>query len=148
MEVILKTDVEKLGSKDDIVKVKPGYARNYLIPKGMAIPATESNKKAHQEILKQRAFKEKKIIEKFENISKKLSKLNIKITAKAGEKGKIFGSITSVHLSEELNKNGFEINKKQIYIENEPIKQLGKYKAIINLHKKVKTEIEFEVVEA
>ncbi len=147
MEIILKQEVENLGSKDEIVKVKPGYARNFLIPQGMAIPATESNKKILAENLRQRAHKEAKILEEAKKAAEGISALSIKVGAKAGENGKIFGSVNALQIAEAVQKAGFAIDRKQItLIDAENIKTLGVYKAKVKLHKEVSTEIEFEVV--
>jgi large subunit ribosomal protein L9 len=147
MEVILKKDVAHLGYKDDIVKVKDGYGRNYLMPRGLAIPATESAKKIHAENLKQRAHKEAKLKAEAEKIVSKLKEVAVKVGAKAGESGKIFGSVNTIQLSDSLKKLGFDIDRKNITLKNEPIKTLGKYEAIVKLHKEVSTQITFEVVE-
>ena len=146
MEIILKQEVQNLGSKDEIVKVKPGYARNYLIPQGLAISATESAKKMLSENLKQRAHKEAKILEDMQSMSTQLSGKSFKVGAKAGENGKIFGSVNTIQLADALQKEGYKIDRKQISIKEESIKQLGNYKASIKLHKEVSVEIDFEVV--
>jgi large subunit ribosomal protein L9 len=146
MEVILKKDVKNLGSKDDIVKVKDGYGRNYLIPKGLAIIANESNKKQLAEILKQRAFKEQKLKEEALKNAKKLESLAIKVGAKAGESGKIFGSVNNIQIADALKKLGIEVDRKNITLKDDSIKHLGKYKASVKLHKEVIVDIEFEVV--
>lgn len=146
MEVILKKDVAHLGSKDELVIVKNGYGRNYLIPHGHAILATESLKKVHQENLKQRAHKDKKMMEDALVIAKKLKAARIKVSTKVGEKGKIFGSINSIQVAESISALGFTIDRKDIVIKNEPIKQTGVYQAEVKFHKEVKETIEFEVV--
>ncbi len=146
MEVILKQDIPTLGDKDDIVKVKNGYARNYLIPKGLAIAATSATKKMHDENLKQRAHKEEKLKNEAVEISKKLKEVAITIGAKTSSTGKIFGSVNTIQLAEALNKQGFNVERKFISIPDDSIKQVGKYKAKIKLHKEVITEIEFEVI--
>lgn len=147
MEVILKKDVIKLGDRDDIVKVRDGYARNYLIPRGLAVMATEPARKMHQENLKQRAHKEAKIKEEAQKIASKLAEVHIKVGAKAGDNGKIFGSVNTIQVSDALKKLGFDIDRKQIAIKNEPIKVLGAYEAIIKLHKEITQTIKFDVVE-
>jgi large subunit ribosomal protein L9 len=147
MKVILKQDVEKLGDANDIVNVKPGFGRNYLIPQGMAILATESAQKMHAETLKQRAHKEGKLKSEAESLATKIAAAEIKVGAKAGENGKIFGSVNTIQLSENLKKLGFDIDRKHITIKDEPIKNLGKYKADVKLHKEIIQTIEFEVVE-
>lgn len=146
MEIILKQDVKNLGSKDEIVKVKNGYGRNYLIPNGLAIIANESNKKQLEEIKKQRAFKEQKLKEEAQKLAKKLESLSVKVGAKAGETGKIFGSVNNIMLADALKKLGIDVDRKNITLKEESIKNLGKYSATIKLHKEVIVEIEFEVV--
>jgi len=146
MEVILKANIEKLGAKDEIVTVKPGYARNYLIPRGYAIAATESAKKVLAENLKQRAHKETKILAEAQETAEKLGALNIKIGTKASETGKIFGSVNTIQLSEALLKEGFNIDRKSISLSDEHIKMLGAYEAKIKLHKEVSAMVKFEVV--
>ncbi len=147
MEVILKKDVDKLGYKDDVVKVKPGYGRNFLIPQGYAVLASASAKKAHEEVLRQRSHKQEKVkAEALEN-SEKLAKATIKVGAKVGENGKIFGSVNTVQVADALKKLGFDIDRKSISIKNEPIREVGSYTATVILHKEVKQEITFEVAE-
>ena len=146
MEIILKQDIHNLGDKDDIVTVKDGYARNYLIPQGMAVNATASAKKQHAEILKQRAHKEEKIKEEALKISEKLKDVSLTIGAKTSSKGKIFGSVNTIQLSEALKEKGFDIERKNISIKEDWIKEIGKYTAKVRLHKEVKIEIPFEIV--
>ncbi len=146
MEVILKSNIEKLGAKDEIVNVKPGYARNYLIPRGYAVAATTSTRKMHAENLKQRAHKETKILADSQGLADKLSALEIKIGAKASETGKIFGSVNTIQLAEALTKAGFAIDRKSISINEEHIKMLGNYEAKVKLHKDVSAVLKFEVV--
>lgn len=146
MEIILKQDVQNLGFRDDIVTVKNGYGRNYLIPRGMAILATPSAKKVLAENLKQRAFKEKKLIEDAKNLAKELQKLEIKISAKVGSGDKLFGSVNSANLVEELSKVGHSIDKKFVYVAGGNIKRTGKYEASIRLHREVICALPFEVV--
>jgi len=146
MEIILLKDVENLGFADDIVKVKNGYGRNYLIPQGYAILATPSAKKVLQEKLKQRAFKEKHIVEEAQKLAQKLKSLQIKIPAKTGASGKLFGSINNQNLAEVLANEGFKIEKKFITVVGGNIKRLGKYQAKIRLHRDVIVDLEFEVV--
>ncbi|MFI5203076.1 MAG: 50S ribosomal protein L9 [Flavobacteriales bacterium] len=147
MEVILKKDVIKLGDCDDVVKVRDGYARNYLIPRGLAIMATDSARKMHTENLKQRSHKATKIKEEAQQIATKLADVLIKVGAKAGDNGKIFGSVNTIQVSDALKKLGFDIDRKQILIKNEPIKVLGSYEASIKLHKEITQIVKFEVVE-
>jgi large subunit ribosomal protein L9 len=146
MEIILKQDIQNLGYKDDIVKVKDGYARNYLIPKGMAINATNSAKKVHQEILKQRAHKEEKIKKEAQTIAEQLKSISLSIGAKTSSKGKIFGSVNTIQISEALKEKGFDIDRKIITIKEDLIKEVGKYTAKVRLHKEVQIEVPFEIV--
>jgi len=147
MELILKKDVENLGFKDDLIKVKNGYGRNYLIPKGFAILATVSAKKVLAETLKQRAFKEAKIVKDANKLAEVLSALEIKITAKAGRTGnKLFGSINNINLAEALEAAGQSIDKKFITVLGGTIKTLGKSQAKIRLHRDVVVDFDFEVV--
>ena len=146
MELILKNDVQNLGFKDDIVIVKNGYGRNFLIPKGLAILATDSAKKVLAENIKQREFKEKKIVDEAKKVSKKLEKIEVKLSAKAGKAGKLFGSVSNANLADELNNIGFEFDKKIISVKGGLIKKLGSYTASIRLHRDVVSEISFEVV--
>lgn len=147
MEIILKQEVEHVGSKDEIVTVKPGFARNYLIPQGYAIPATPANKKILAENLKQRAHKEAKILEEAKKLAEAIQNLTLKVGAKAGENDKIFGSVNSLQLAEAYAKAGHNIDRKQItLIDSDSIKTLGTYKAKVKLHKEVSVEVNFEVV--
>ena len=148
MELILKNDVENLGFKDDIVEVKNGYGRNFLIPQGLAILATPSAKKVLAENLKQRAFKEQKLVDNANAVSKKILALDIKIPAKAGGTGKLFGSIGNADLSVALQTAGHDIEKKFIKIIGGTVKVLGKHQAEIRLHREVKLQLEFEVTKA
>ena len=145
MEIILKQDVENLGHKNDIVTVKDGYANNYLIPKGMAIIATPSARKMYEEIGRQRAHKEEKEKEKAEELAKQLDGLTLEIGAKTSSKGKIFGSVNTLQIAEELNKKGIQVDRKNIEIKEEPIKEVGTYTATVKLHKEVSRDITFEV---
>ena len=145
MEVILKQDINNLGQKDDIVNVKDGYASNFLIPKGYAINATPSARKIHAETMRQRAHKEAKIREEAIEVSKKLEGIFLEIGAKTSTKGKIFGSVNTIQIAEALAEKGFEIDRKNILIKEELIKEVGKYTATIKLHKDVKVEISFEI---
>lgn len=146
MEIILLQDIPKLGNKDEIVKVKNGYGRNYLIPKGMAKMATPSEKKIHAENLKQRAHKEEKIRIEAEAMAEKLNGLRLVIGAKTSSTGKIFGSVNTIQIAESLKEKGFDIDRKNIILPEDIVKEVGSYKAVIRLHKEVKAEIEFEVV--
>ena len=146
MELILKKDVENLGFADDIVTVKSGYGRNYLIPQGLAVLATPSMKKVLAETLKQRAFKEKKIVDDAKEESEKLNGLEIKIAAKAGNDNKLFGSVSNANLAEALEKEGVEIDKKFISIAGGLIKRTGQYEATIRFHREVIEKLTFEVI--
>ena len=147
MEVILKQDVHTLGYKNDIIKVKEGYARNFLIPKKLAIVATETNRKVLAETMRQRAFKEEKIKKEAQKIADTLCSITLKIGAKAGTSGKIFGSVNSLQIAEAIQKQfNFEIDRKKIIVDGESIKELGTYSAKVNLHKEVKLDVKFEVV--
>lgn len=145
MEVILRKNVDKLGYKDDVVEVKPGYGLNFLIPQGYAIMASASAKKAHMEVLRQRSHKEEKIKEEAQAIADKLNGLTVKIGAKVGENGKIFGSVNTVQLSEALKAKDVDIDRKSLKIKEEPIKEVGTYTATANLHKEVSADFSFEV---
>lgn len=145
MEVILKQDIQGLGYKDDIVNVKPGYGRNYLIPQGIAIFATDSNRKMVAENIKQASHKAEKIKKDAEEIAKKIGDITIELKTKAGESGKIFGAITTVQLAEALKDKGFDIDRKKISF-NTTIKELGDYTASLDLHREVQHEINIKVV--
>lgn len=147
MEVILKQEVENLGGKDELVTVKNGYGLNYLIPQGFAVMATAGNKKMLAETIKQRAHKEAKLIASAKELATKLEALTVKIGAKAGDNGKIFGSVNNIQIADAIKKQGLEIDRKAIIINEEAVKTLGKYNAKVKLHKEVVVEIEFEVVE-
>jgi large subunit ribosomal protein L9 len=146
MQIILKENIEKLGAKDEIVAVKAGYARNYLIPRGYAVPATDSALKMHAENLKQRAHKETKILAEAQATAEKMASVSIKLVTKASDTGKIFGSINTIQLSEALAKEGFAVDRKSISISEEHIKNLGTYEARVKLHKEVSATFNFEVV--
>ncbi|WP_353182104.1 50S ribosomal protein L9 [Parapedobacter lycopersici] len=145
MEVILKQDIKKLGEKDDIVSVKPGYGRNYLIPQGFAVLATESSKKVLAENIRQAQFKQDKIKKDATELAAKLESVKLTIGAKAGETGKIFGSVNSIQVAEALKQQGFDVDRRRITFEEDP-KVLGEYVANLNLHKEVKVQVPFEVV--
>ncbi len=144
MELILKQDVENLGFKDDIVTVKNGYGRNFLIPQKQAILATVSAKKVLAENLKQRAFKEKKIVDDANKIAEALKALEIKIPAKVGTGDKLFGSVNNIDVATALEKEGQSIDKKFITVTT--VKRLGKYTAIVRLHREVSVDLDFEVI--
>ena len=146
MELILKKDVENLGFTDDIVIVKNGYGRNFLLPQGLAVLATPSTKKVLAETLKQRAFKDKKIIEDAQKEADKLNGLEIKIASKSGEGNKLFGSVSNANLATALENNGVAIDKKYITIAGGLIKRTGQYDAKIRFHRDVVSNLSFEVV--
>ncbi len=146
MEIILKEDMPRLGHKDDLIRVKDGYARNYLIPKGIAIPATASAKKILAENKRQRAHKEEKIKNEALETAKKLEGLALTISTKTSSTGKIFGSVTNIQIAEALKGKGFDIDRKMISFKDDAIKEVGKYVAIIKLHREVTVELPFEVV--
>jgi large subunit ribosomal protein L9 len=147
MEVILKHDVEKLGYADEIVKVKDGYARNYLLPQGLAIPANVSNRKMLAETIKQRAFKAEKIRKEAEFLAGKIEGLTLKIAQKASEKGTIFGSVNTIAVANALKEqHDIEVDRKKIILPAEHIKELGSYTAQINIHKEVKVTVNLEVI--
>ncbi|MBS1547710.1 MAG: 50S ribosomal protein L9 [Bacteroidetes bacterium] len=147
MEVILKQDVEHLGFANDLVKVKTGYARNYLLPRGLAVTATDSQRKQLAETLKQRAHKEAKLREEADKNANKLMAQTIKIGAKVGEKGRIFGSVNTIMLSDAFKVLGIEVDRKHIKLKGEAIKTIGTYQAEVTFHRDVVKTIPFEVVE-
>lgn len=146
MEIILREDIEKLGYKDDLVEVKPGYARNFLIPNGLAIIATPSEKKVREENLKQRAHKEDKLKAEATRIAGALADTVLKIGAKVGEAGKIFGSVNTIQVADALEAAGYTVERKRITIKNEPIREIGIYEADVVLHKEITQTVKFEVV--
>lgn len=146
MDIILKTNVEGLGYASDLVSVKPGYGRNFLIPNGKAILATPSAKKVREENLRQRAHKDDKLVTEANSIATQLASLAIKIGAKVGESGKIFGSVNTIQLAEAINVLGVSVDRKNITIIDLVIKSVGEYKATVKLHKDVTQDISFEVV--
>lgn len=145
MEIILKEDIKGLGYKNDIVKVRHGYGRNYLIPQGLGLIATESNKKMIAENIKQAAHKADKIKKDAESLAERIGNITLEIATKAGESGKIFGSVTTLQISDALKNRGFSVDRKYITIKGE-VKMLGDYTATLELHKEVKHEIAFRVV--
>lgn len=146
MEIILKQDILNLGIKDDIVTVKDGYARNMLIPKGMAIQATSSAKKMHEEIIRQRSHKEEQLREEATKMVQKMEGISLTIGAKTSTKGKIFGSVNTIQIAEALKEKGFEVDRKNITIKEDLIKEVGNYTATVRIHKDVKIEIPFEII--
>ena len=145
MEIILKQDIKNLGEKDDVVTVKPGYGRNYLIPQGFATLATSSAKKVLAENLKQAQFNQDKIKNDALAIAAKLEGVKLTVGAKAGESGKIFGAVNTIQVADALKREGFEVDRRRITFETEP-KFVGEYIANLNLHKEVKVQVPFEVV--
>ena len=146
MEIILKQDVENLGFKDDIITVKNGFGRNYLIPQGLAVLATSSAKKMLAETLKQRAFKEAKLIKDANKVAEAIQALEIKMAAKPADNTKLFGSVNNGHVADALAAEGQEIDKKFIKVEGGHIKRIGKYNTTIRLHREVVIEIPIEII--
>jgi large subunit ribosomal protein L9 len=147
MEIILKTDIANLGYANDLVNVKPGYARNYLIPKGFAIFASDSNKKIREENLRQKAFKEEKLRNEAEDLKAALEPLTVKVAAKTGTSGKIFGSVNALQISDGLKEqHNMEIDRKKIEINSDTIKEIGSYEAIVKIYKDIQATIKIEVV--
>jgi len=144
MQVILRTDIAGLGYKNDILEVKAGYGRNYLIPQGFAVMATESNKKQLAENLKQAAHKAEKIKKDAEDLAAGIGEMTVVIAAKAGDSGKIFGRVTSIQISDALKAKGFDVDRKKITVED--VKTIGTYKATLDLHKEVKHAVTVNVV--
>jgi large subunit ribosomal protein L9 len=145
MEVILTQDIQGLGYKNDVVKVKPGYGRNYLIPNGVALIANDSNKRMVAENTKQAAHKAAKVKQDAEAIAAKMGELTVDVRTKAGETGKIFGAVTAIQIADALKAKGFDIDRKKVMLREHP-KQLGTYKVNLDLHKEVKHEITVNVV--
>lgn len=145
MELILKEDVKNLGFKNDVVKVKPGYGRNYLIPQGIAVLATPSNIKVMNENLKQAAHKATKLLKDATELAEAIGDMVMEIKAKAGESGRIFGAVTSLQVSDALKAKGFDVDRKRITIPSD-VKSLGEYEATIILHKQVTHKVKFVVV--
>lgn len=146
MEIILKQDVDNLGHKHDIVTVKAGYARNYLIPQGFAVAATKSARKVAEEVIRQQAHKAAKAMEQAQGLADALNNLKVSIGAKAGENGKIFGSVNAIQLAEAIQKAGYDIERKQINLSEDHIKTLGTYTAEVKVYKGVKATVNFDVV--
>ena len=147
MEIILREDIKGLGYKNDLIAVKGGYGRNYLIPQGLAIIASPSNKKMIQENIRQASHKAEKVKKDAEDIAAKLQGVVLEIPAKAGESGKIFGAVTTLQLADALKEKGFDIDRRRISL-NQEVKALGEYTAEIDLHKEVKQNISIQVVAA
>ena len=145
MEVILKEDIKGLGYKKDVVVVKPGHGRNYLIPQGFAIMASTSNKKVIAENVRQAAHKAEKVKNDATELAAKIGDMLVEVKAKVGETGKIFGAITSLQISDSLKAKGFDVDRKKISIKGD-VKHVGEFSAILDLHKDVKHEVKFVVV--
>lgn len=145
MEVILKDDIKGLGFKQDVVKVKPGYGRNYLIPKGIAIIANAQNRKMRDEEVRQAAFKQEQIKNKAQDIANGVEKLTLKLKAKVGESGRIFGAITTLQVSDALKQKGYDVDRKKISFPVQ-IKEVGDYTAEMDLHREVKANVKITVV--
>lgn len=146
MELILLENVKNLGAKFDVVNVKPGYGRNYLIPKGLAKLASASNKKHLEEILKQQSAKIAKLTEEMKQLAEKLAQTKIVVGSKAGTTGKLFGSVTNIQLAEALKKQvDLDVDRKKIHIQGE-VKEVGTYKATVNLYKEITADIQFDVI--
>jgi large subunit ribosomal protein L9 len=145
MEVILKQDVQGLGYKNDIVKVKAGYGNNYLIPNGFALIANDSNKRLVNENIRQAAHKAAKVKQDAEALAAKIGDVTLEIKTKAGESGKIFGAVTALQIADALKAKGFDVDRKKVILKEAP-KQLGSYTVTLDLHKEVKHEVKFNVV--
>jgi len=146
MEVILKKDMQPLGFRDDIVNVKPGFGRNFLIPKGLAELATSSAKKVHAENLKQKAVKDAKLKDEATKLGTKLEALAVQVVAKVGESGKIFGSVGNIQVAEAISKLGFEVDRKALKIIGGNPKEVGSFEAELRLHREVDVKFNFDVV--
>jgi large subunit ribosomal protein L9 len=147
MEIILKQDITGLGYKNDLLNVKDGYGRNYLIPKGLAMVATSSNKKQLAELKKQQAFKEEKIRKEADAIAQTLEGAALKIAVKASTTGKIFGSVNNIIVAAAIkDQKNLEIDRKKINLDGDSIKEVGQYKAVVKLHKDVEVELELDVI--
>ncbi len=147
MEIILKKDVAGVGYKNDLLTVKDGFGRNYLIPQGLAIVATKSEKKQLAELKKQQAFKEEKVKNEALDIAKAVEGVELRIAVKAGTSGKVFGSVNNVMVASAImEQRNLEIDRKKIILDESHIKEVGKYKAVIKLHKDVSIEIDLDVV--
>lgn len=146
MQIILKQDVDNLGYKNDVVKVRDGYARNFLIPNGLAQVASDSNLKMLKENMKQQSHKAEKMLSEAKALAEKIQGTTVEVSAKVGDSGKIFGSINTVVLAEALKKAGYNVERKTLHILDDGIKTIGTYKATAQLHKEVKVEFNFNVV--
>jgi large subunit ribosomal protein L9 len=144
MKVILKENIDSLGHIGDIVKVAPGYARNYLLPKGLAVEATEKNAKALEHVKRQMAYKKNKALESAKALVAKLGELSVELLHKAGEEGKLFGSVTNMEIAAYLKDKGFEIDRKSIVLA-EPIKHVGEFTVPIKIHPEVSATVKVTV---
>lgn len=147
MEVILKQDMPGLGDRNDVVNVKTGYGRNYLVPQGIAVVATPSAIKSHKENMKQQAKKEAKIRDEAQALATQIKGLELKIKVKTSDNGKIFGTVNNSILAETIKEQGIDLDKRRITLK-EPVKVIGNYEAVVKLHKEVLTDISFEVLAA
>lgn len=147
MKVILKENIETLGQIGDVVKVAPGYARNFLLPKGFAVEATEKNAKALEHVKRQMAYKKNKTLEAAKNLVAKLEALTVQLTHQSGEEGKLFGSVTNMEIAAFLKNNGLDIDRKKIVLA-EPIKQLGEYSVPVKIHPEVSATLKVTVAAA
>lgn len=146
MEVILKKDIQGVGHANDLIEVKNGYGRNWLIPKGLAVLATTSNKKVLAENTKQKAFKEEKIKKEAETLAKAIENITVKIGAKAATTGKIFGSVNALQIADAIKEQfNYEVDRKKIFVDGDSIKEIGTYKATVKFHKDISVNINFEV---
>ena len=146
MEIILKQDMKNLGYKNDVVKVRNGYGRNFLLPRGYAILADTASRKVLAETQKQQAFKEEKVKTAAQNTANSLKDMIVKVGAKAGENGKIFGSVNVIQIADAIKKLGFEIDRKNIKISDDAVKTLGTYTADVKFHKEITGKVTFEVI--
>lgn len=147
MKIILKQDVANLGYKDEIVTVKNGYANNYLLPQGMAIIATPVNCKIHEENMRQRARKEENTRKEAEALQTALNGKSVKIAAKVGENGQLFGAVNNIQVADALKEqHNYDVDRKKIVVDGSKIKEVGTYKALVNIYREIKAEIELEVV--
>ena len=147
MKVILKQDIAKLGYINDLINVKNGYGRNYLIPRGFAIQATSQNEKILAEVLKQKSHKAAKVLNEAQELANAIEAVSVKIGAKVGTSGKIFGSVNAMQVADALKEQGkIEIDRKKIVVDSDKIKEVGEFIAVINLHREVKAELKVEVV--
>ena len=144
-EVLLVEHIQKLGSEGDVVKVRPGFARNYLIPQKKALPLNLANKRRLDALKQSRAMRESEELQKAQEIATKLKEVKIAVAVKTGSGGKLFGSVTSNHILEKLSESGFTMDKKH-FVSFSPIKELGKQNVTLQLHKDVEAEVEVEVV--